>query len=156
MGTVNREELAWAAGFFDGEGCTMATGLGKRWARISITQVDREVLDRFHRATFGLGEIYGPYGYVKGQPQLRYTLYGRPNVQAVIAALWPWLGTVKREQARRVLPGTRWPQKNSGLCRNGHDWDGNRNRWNQCVPCLLAYNGVAVARPGVVRYEAVS
>jgi hypothetical protein len=40
---VNREELAWAAGFFDGEGCfSFADKAG--YASVSIVQVDRKPL----------------------------------------------------------------------------------------------------------------
>jgi hypothetical protein len=55
----NREELAWAAGFFDGEGSfswTMPAAFG--WA--VINQTNRASLERFKRAVAGLGKIYGP------------------------------------------------------------------------------------------------
>ena len=58
----DREELAWAAGFFDGEGCFCFSEAGQ-YVCVSITQTEREPLDRFERAV-GLGKVNGPYGSI--------------------------------------------------------------------------------------------
>ena len=55
-------KMAWAAGFFDGEGYV---GLPKasrefRQLRASVAQVDRRPLDAFVEAT-GIGKVRGPY-----------------------------------------------------------------------------------------------
>lgn len=108
---MNREELAWSAGFFDGEGCTMLrrdrrpndpTRKPTLNVGIAINQIDRRVLDRFLEAV-GTGTIRGPYKTPGGRDQWRYVADGHARVTAVVAFLWPWLGEVKREQARRVL-----------------------------------------------------
>ena len=102
---MEREELAWAAGLFDGEGCfhfllqrRKDTSL-QPLTQTRMTQVDREVLDRF-QAAVGLGTVYGPYP--KNSPW-QYAAYGFEKTQAIVAKLWSWLGSQKRAQAVAVL-----------------------------------------------------
>ena len=102
---TNREDLAWAAGFFDGEGCFYARKQhGKYYATMETDQVDPEVLAKCQRIT-GLGKVKGPYkqGNVKHQDQWRWQTLGFAHTQALVAMLWTWLGTKKRNQATRVL-----------------------------------------------------
>jgi hypothetical protein len=102
---LRREELAWAAGFFDGEGCV---SLDKYAPRIHMPQIDRRVLERFQSAVMGLGSITGPYANRNWTPRYRYTTGGLEATQAVIAMLWQWLGPVKREQASRAFRAARY------------------------------------------------
>jgi len=53
----NREELAWAAGFFDGEGSFSWTEAAAFGCTV-INQANKEPLERFQRAVAGLGKIY--------------------------------------------------------------------------------------------------
>lgn len=108
---VNRENLAWAAGFFDGEGCFSSClrydDNTKKKYIASIGQVDRKGLERFQEAV-QLGKIYGPYGpygnrFKNARPFYRLDIYGFEQSQALLALLWTWLGPVKRQQARSVL-----------------------------------------------------
>ena len=109
--STRESELAWAAGFFDGEGCTSATKMGgsprfptRRYPLIGIAQVDRAVLDRFRDAV-GFGKVTGPYEKKNpnARPQYRYSIQGFVPVTTVMARLWPWLGEIKRQQARSHL-----------------------------------------------------
>ena len=107
---INRENLAWAAGFTDGEGCFCITRSSEGHVRgrtvFSIGQVDRQALDRFKQIV-GIGKIYGPYGPYGGtqatHPHFRFDVYGFEQVQAITALLWTWLGPVKKAQAKSVL-----------------------------------------------------
>ena len=88
--------LAWAAGFWDGEGhvsARRATATGGRQIKAQITQKDRRVLDTFTTVT-GLGKIYPKraYGWYS------WNLARRKEVRQLAAMLWPWLGEMKREQ----------------------------------------------------------
>jgi hypothetical protein len=58
--TVDREELSWAAGFFDGEGC-FSLVRNFRYPTVRIAQAEREPLERFQAAVGGIGKVYGPY-----------------------------------------------------------------------------------------------
>lgn len=100
-------ELAWAAGFFDGEGSTyfqirtQQKGRQRQYGYLAaaVHQTHREVLDRFQEAV-GLGIVYGPYKQKKAQWNdfWRYIAHG-DEADAVLKLLWPYLGSVKRDQA---------------------------------------------------------
>jgi len=110
-------ELAWAAGFFDGEGNVRVKfnkqdGRVRCYPGLSANQIDPQVLERFQRAV-GLGKVSGPYdrsryaGAHIRQPQWCYEVWSFERVQAVVAMLWNWLSPVKREQANTVLAEVR-------------------------------------------------
>jgi hypothetical protein len=98
------EELAWAAGFWDGEGSCGCYGKNdgrKRRAsdtylRASVNQNEREPLDRF-LAVVGMGKIYGPYQRHEGNPYWSYQLAGK-SAELLLGRLWPWLSGPKRRQ----------------------------------------------------------
>jgi hypothetical protein len=114
-------DLAWAAGFFDGEGSTIArrdrARPGYRQLQLAVPQSgsDRqpEVLVRFQRALFGMGMISargkdGVYqwrsnGYLEGHTTLRL--------------LWRHLGPVKRRQAAESLLAVRAQYRAGGVRR---------------------------------------
>jgi hypothetical protein len=107
-------ELAWAAGFFDGEGSTgtalkRADSLGV-FASVpqaaSTTEHIPAVLLRFHRAIGGLGRVSNPYfDRRSGTYLFQWRTDNFEEIQAVVALLWSHLGPVKRSQASRALMG---------------------------------------------------
>lgn len=103
---LNREELAWSAGFFDGEGTVGLINAQTRKPNLqmSIRQVRREPLDRFKMAV-GVGSIGGPYTNPHGQDYYAYRVNGHRSVQAVMVLLWAFLSAPKREQAFKALSG---------------------------------------------------
>ena len=128
-------ELAWAAGFFDGEGCTVAYEYTPkdqikpyRVISLSVSQVNVHPLERFHKAIIGLGVINGPFIPKQGQvkPQYKYRVSGFERVQAIISMLWPWLCDNKRKQARVALLSMHNNIRSVGhpiqqYCLRGHD-----------------------------------
>jgi hypothetical protein len=103
-------ELAWAAGFFDGEGYSgvAAGGNGNEYSyfRMQIAQCHPECLHRFRAAVGGLGNVTGPRP-PRGpnrQPTYWWTA-GAETARKAIALLWPYLGSVKRAQAQEALDG---------------------------------------------------
>lgn len=104
---MNREELAWAGGLFEGEGSlSLTTGRsGAKGTRAAVHMTDRDILERFAVAV-GLGSITGPYARgVDRKPMYSWVTSRFESVQALIAMLWPWLGARRREQARLMLSG---------------------------------------------------
>lgn len=97
-------DLAWCAGFIDGEGCFSVlmnrNTTGNKPARVglSVQQVAREPLDRL-QGVLG-GKVRGPYQHRTGigrKPYFRYDLrWG--ILQDVIEELWPYLSKPKRMQ----------------------------------------------------------
>lgn len=93
---MDRHELAWAAGFFDGEGWANRAGRGVQ-SRINQSDDDcvPDVLLRFQTAV-GRGRIHGPVRE-EGRKDLYYwDVSSRGDVDAVATGIWPWLGNVKR------------------------------------------------------------
>src|SRR5688572_5462352 len=96
---IDHSECAWAAGLFDAEGTTLLSQ--GRYLRAQLPQKGLtgipEVLTRFRQAV-GVGQIYGPkepliYQWKTTSPER--------SIQA-LAAIWPWLSSVKRDQVTRA------------------------------------------------------
>jgi hypothetical protein len=103
-------ELAWIAGFFDGEGYIGASGsLGGRTIEMSIAQASADALPvTLTRVAFvlGVGRLRGPRTLPdkwSKLPQYEWRAKAFEEVQFAVALLWTWLGPVKRAQAREAL-----------------------------------------------------
>lgn len=92
-------DLAWAAGFFDGEGYIgVRRNCGYEYVSLQITQKDPRPLKRWTRI-FG-GSVNGPYRRVY---PLYAVSYGDVDSRRIIELLFPFLSEPKTEQAHRVL-----------------------------------------------------
>ena len=138
------EELAWAGGFFDGEGSSYLTKHrthdGYVNAAVEVRQSGwngvPEVLDRFQVALAGIGHLNGPHVYDWADaPVSRWKCEAQDDVQLVIHRLMPFIGTIKRNQAVRVVTAVNsqldLPRGNPAFgvagarfCLRGHD------KWN--------------------------
>lgn len=97
-------DIAWAAGFIDGEGCITITKSSRdsRWhiysVCLSVTQREREPLDK-------LSELFG--GKVALRKSGKFTYYNwrlfGANAGKTIAIVRPYLHTNKRQQADIVV-----------------------------------------------------
>lgn len=104
---IDREELAWAAGFFDGEGSVWCRGDGTGLG-LEINQARPEPIERFLRI-FPFGKIYIKKTRLNDRaklPQWVFRVGRHENVQQVVVSLWPWLTAQKKEQATKAL--TTW------------------------------------------------
>jgi len=106
------EEVAWAAGLFDAEGCVSLgphrTHDGYATIEAALTQASIEpippVLRRFKDAVGSVGSIYGPYTQPGArQPVFRWKLQRVTEVAAVVETMRIRLGPVKLAQADRAL-----------------------------------------------------
>ena len=105
---LDRAELAWAAGFFDGEGSTILhtdeSRPGYLRLEVSVPQSGHDagvpaVLIRFQKAVGGLCRIVGP----EGRDIYKCVSSGRLEAMAIVALLWSQLGDVKRRQANDAI-----------------------------------------------------
>ena len=126
-------DLAWAAGFFDGEGCT-SLSTRRNSIDLTVNQIHLDTLERFRDAV-GMGVIYGPRDKPGAQPQWSYRVFGHEQVQAVIAMLWPWLTPWKREQAAAALRAHRVRARRAPAHGT---WSRYTNRKCRCEPCMQA------------------
>jgi hypothetical protein len=133
---MDRYELAWAAGFFDGEGwanAVHAEGRGTRQPQARVNQADPNgvpaVLVRFQAALGGLGRIGGPYVEEGRQDLYRWIVSSRCDVELLHHLLMPWLGQVKllafsaalersSARSRPAIANDEWRAWAAGL------WDG--------------------------------
>jgi len=99
---MDRYELAWAAGFFDGEGwanAVAAEGRRTRQPQARVNQADPNgvpaVLLRLQAALGGLGRLGGPYVDAGRQDLYRWEVSSRGDVELLHHLLLPWLGEVK-------------------------------------------------------------
>lgn len=113
---ADREELAWAAGFCDGEGSFQIDLKGfrngirrKPHPRFELGQTEPHILERFRTAVGFANPVGGPYDNTKSDakrnaaPMYQVGVSGYEGVQMVLIVLWPWLGLTKRKQAINVL-----------------------------------------------------
>lgn len=131
--TLDREELAWAAGIFDGEGHVRAarsgayTGVGITVVQACTPPIEPNdapplLLLRF-RDAFGVDARIKYRGPTTEHGKHRWDLRisRREHVQHVLICMWPWLGQVKRAQALTALAGYQqnqpWPKTH---CKRGH------------------------------------
>jgi hypothetical protein len=104
-------EIAWAAGLFDGEGSLSLSGPADRSRRFVTMELPQsgasgipDALIRF-RDVVEVGAIGGPYpprSPWSRLPRYRWRVTGRHRVSHALFRLWPWLGSVKRDQIRRL------------------------------------------------------
>ena len=105
---TQHEALAWAAGFYEGEGYCGTTHDRRRvlpGVVITIHNTDLGMLERFQECVYGLGRIYGPYSY-RGpdrKPMYRWAAQRFDHAQAVAAFLWPLLSDRRQDQIRAAL-----------------------------------------------------
>jgi hypothetical protein len=130
-------EIAWAAGFFDGEGSTSCPHQGRRGRslQMAIGQVSRYNLQRF-AATVQCGSIHAPRILFGRQPISRWVAYGH-SAHCALKLLWPYLGEDKQDQALSALFcwATRRVNKTYGFCERGHDMNATGRYRDQCLIC---------------------
>lgn len=105
-------ELAWAAGFLDGDGSfykVKSSGCQSGWLPFaSVSQSgDTEVLERFLQAVGGLGAQISKPRATGHQDHYKLDFTGYQRTQMVAILLWPWLGSVKKRAAITVLEDSR-------------------------------------------------
>ena len=109
-------ERAWAAGFYDGEGCTASYGIrykskktgaerNYQQPKICVSQKDIRVLHRQNKAFGNLGSICGTKfkSRCRLNPVHQLQIDGYEKVMTVLGIMWPYLDEIKREQAKAVL-----------------------------------------------------
>jgi hypothetical protein len=91
------EQFAWAAGFFDGEGSTISCVNDKgRRMMISLGQKHPELVHKFR-------DIVG-IGVVRLMPKVvMWQAWGYGDTCRCIELLWPYISSIKREQARKAI-----------------------------------------------------
>jgi hypothetical protein len=121
---LESHELAWAAGFFDGEGWANRSKRGVQ-SRINQAGLDGvpEVLTKFRRIV-GVGRLKGPVIAEGRQPLYFWEATSRPDLLQVVERIGPWLCAVKRAEFERTLGGPLPPQVWPGSMSEELAWAG--------------------------------
>ncbi len=105
----HKVDLAWAAGFYDGEGhCHWhhkeRKGRQYGYIGISIAQVEKQPLEKF-LGIVQVGKIYGPYGGRSKNNPTPYYVYctNSEKAEIVLDLLSPYLCYPKKKQAQEVF-----------------------------------------------------
>ena len=130
MGTRG-EDLAWAAGLFEGEGYFGSHSY-------SISQVDRWPIDRFCEIV-GFGHVLGPYQphASKGpnaRPFFLWRVGSREQKQSLAMLLDPWLSPRRRQAVLDTLHPDRRVKTH---CKYGHELTQGK-RQKVCITCKRA------------------
>lgn len=100
---LNRADIAWAAGLFEGEGCFYLARTQSYALRAALKMSDEDVVRRFH-AIVRVGNIFGPTQYgTEKKPLWTWQAYKFEEVQAVIALFWHQLGQRRRDKAVEII-----------------------------------------------------
>ena len=97
---MDREELAWAAGFLDGEG-HFSLSSRDLIPRVKIDQKEPELLLRFRDAV-GIGKVFER---PQSNGMYTYQVWKFKETLAVGALLWFKLGTYRRKQFAAAIHG---------------------------------------------------
>lgn len=110
----NKDEILWASGLFEGEGCFTLhkeKSSESKYPLLQLGMTDEDSVRRFHQAV-GVGSVYGPIKGIKDhyKDSWRWRVKGFEKVQAVTAMLWIGLGQRRRKRAIEVLATARGNQ----------------------------------------------
>ena len=104
---ITETDVAWAAGFFEGEGCIKATKKG-RFDAISLNNTDKDVIERFVDIV-NYGNVNGPYksGGRKHKPTYKphwaWVVGKKSEVKRILEMFLPYLGKRRRQRAEQAL-----------------------------------------------------
>ena len=110
----SRDDLAWAAGFIDGEGYFRFQPIkskGKQRAygcaslNVAQTAERKDVLERLQKALKGYGTIYGPYRHKNGRqkPYYVFMVLKFTEFKDIVDTIYRWLSQHKQLQASVAL-----------------------------------------------------
>lgn len=142
-------DLAWAAGFMDGEGHfglprARARKNAPDWRRIRVSATQNGEPGLPPEVLFKLQRLFGGSIEIHGEPDdFRWLLEGPDRVESVFLRVRPWLGHVKQIQAWSVMERFRSQIRVKGdavHCVRGHEYTrvyvsrtGPKKRCNACA-----------------------
>lgn len=126
-----RENMAWAAGLFEGEGCIHVGSRVKGVMILTLTTTDRDVLERFHWI-IGLGAIRLQKVRAGCKQAYVWWISRGEHCQAALAAMWPFLGARRRARAEDAI-ACFTTYKKRRWCKRGHKLETGAYGCKQCA-----------------------
>lgn len=139
MSDATPEQIAWAAGLFEGEGCFHASTrkTGKRVVAMRLSMTDRDVVDRF-ASIMPYGTVRTPRrmsgeGREHHKPIHEWNSQTAVHVVEMVNMLLPYLGARRRAKALDVSAVCQEMQphfRDRTHCPQGHPYEGD-NLWHE-------------------------
>lgn len=99
---ITNEQVAWLAGFIEGEGCLTVQKNGSCRVTVGLHGRDIEILQDI-KSLFG-GTVAGPYTRKDNDGTVAYwQVCRRRDVFRIIKLIYPWLYSRRQTQADKVL-----------------------------------------------------
>lgn len=102
---IQREQLAWAAGLFEGEGCFTGQVCNGRffYPKAFLVMTDYDTVVRFQE-TIGFGSFVArPPRKPTHKPQLELNICSFEHFQQLVCYLWPWLGERRKARIKELF-----------------------------------------------------
>lgn len=138
----SRENIAWAAGLFEGEGCIIYRSPKNPW-RLALSSTDEDVIRKF-AFIVGVGGVLGPQRLKnpKWKPIWTWWCTTAEKASALLVAFHPFLGKRRRAKAEDFLKAFAEARPKS-KCPKGHFYTPEntyflKGRWKYCRECALA------------------
>ena len=102
------DDLAWAAGLYEGEGSFVAAKTSDRWGatrwypRLTLSMTDEDVVRRF-AAVMGVGQVDGPVARPNRKRIWLFRITVSADALGAVERLRPWLGGRRLAQIEQVL-----------------------------------------------------
>lgn len=149
---MTNEDYAWAAGFFEGEGC-LHLNIAHRsygmytYLTLDVSNTDLEVLDRF-RNIVDCGTVRSEKSGIKhfGKKQMyRFSVSSRKDVAKILGFIEPWLSTRRKERLMQIRNQTSKVYRKripAEKCKYGHALIGNNRKPNGKgkITCRICVN----------------
>lgn len=100
---MSEQEIAWLAGYFEGEACFSTRGEYSVCIQIACT--DRDVLERV-KAITGCGNILGPYSRnnPKWNDYYLWNITKRQEVKKILNSIYPLMGERRKARIDEIRP----------------------------------------------------
>ncbi len=119
------EQIAWAAGLFEGEGCIAFCD--ERGVRLSLAMIDRDAVEGF-AAIVAVGTITQKYrNHPERKPMFMWRAGSREDVLDVLELLTPWLygrRSARAQAAVERLQDNRGRWETQTHCIRNHELSG--------------------------------
>lgn len=138
---MNKEEIAWLAGIYEGEGsCAITSG---RAIRVEVVMTDEDIVNKIRSVT-GLGSVSTVAQRGENHKQAYRWSVGSKDAVTFLEAILPWLGERRSRRAKDAVTNWKTNKKQStssdSQCVKGHpyDWPNNRRtKYGTCHLCNL-------------------
>jgi hypothetical protein len=98
---ITSQQIAWAAGIFEGEGCCSWTSRQHNCQEVMVKQNDRWILDRFSEVFGGKVSACNSQNTLSKNQSYRWRLFGA-NARGFLMTVYGFLSPHRQEQVKAI------------------------------------------------------